>query len=315
MNTQNAKLVAFSDQIYKEWWPATKLVQSCDTAYEGQLNLETREIEIPVYHNLHVYQTSMEEREVKPVPIEFIQASTKKVSINKGRYSHWGVTNISKLFNQLSAEDSEVRSKLVHKWAIAADKEVAVYCANLPADQTIDTTDTDVLSAGYVNTTNVSLFTDILKAQAKKKDYSPEDFTLFCSEKFQGVVRDAKLLIANVDGNSAFTNGNPGMINGIKVVEIDVACVTSRNAKTGLVESEYAIWKTRDAIQYVVPYRTTLTYDITPDKILLGATGYQSLEYYDFFSLYPSRLFRVKLAYKAAPTFPTLPTASEMQTQ
>ena len=137
-NTEFVMLPALSNKIYKEWYPKTVLVQSCDDAFEGEFNLETREIDIPVYHDLSVHTTTIKERELKPAAMEFIKSSTKRVTIDKGRYSHWGQTNISKLVDRLNADNSEVRKKLVNKWAIEAEKELGVWCAQLPATQQID---------------------------------------------------------------------------------------------------------------------------------------------------------------------------------
>jgi hypothetical protein len=58
-NTEFVKLPALSNKIYKEWYPRTVLVQSCDSSFEGELNLETRELDIPVYHDLTVHQTTI----------------------------------------------------------------------------------------------------------------------------------------------------------------------------------------------------------------------------------------------------------------
>ena len=47
MGNNQISLPALSAKIYKEWLPKTVLVQSCDDSFEGELNLETREIDIP----------------------------------------------------------------------------------------------------------------------------------------------------------------------------------------------------------------------------------------------------------------------------
>ena len=89
-NTEFLKLPQLSNRIYKEWFPKTVLVQSCDDSFEGELNLETRELDIPVYHDISIHLTTIKERELKPAPVEFVKSSTKRVTIDKGRYSHWG---------------------------------------------------------------------------------------------------------------------------------------------------------------------------------------------------------------------------------
>ena len=109
MNTSNAKLVKLSQMVYQEWYRKTVLIQSCDNAFDGELNLKTREIDIPVYHDLSVHTTSLKEREVKPATLEFIRASTKRLTIDKGSSSHWGTTTISTLVDDLSQADSESR--------------------------------------------------------------------------------------------------------------------------------------------------------------------------------------------------------------
>jgi hypothetical protein len=314
-NTINhAQLVGLSQKIYQEWYPRTVLVQSCDNQFEGELNLETRELDIPVYHDLSIHVTTLRERELKPASIEFIKASTKRVSIDRGRYSHWGVSEISKLVEKLSAEDSETRTKLVNKWAVEAEKELAIWCAQLPARQTIDFTDADLIpavsglnAAGEVNKHSVVRLLDILKAKIVEQDMEPSEFTLFASEKFETVLRDANLVFDSIpSAQGAFTQGVVGRVNGVDVMKTQVSAITARDAKTSMVNAEWGIWKTRDGIQYVVPYRNTVSYTIDPDQILLGGTGYQTIEYYDFFNLYPTRLFKVQISYDGSTTAPSV---------
>lgn len=304
-NTDFAKLPALSNQIYKEWYPMTVLVQSCDNSYEGELNLETRELDIPVYHDLSVHTTSIKERDLKPAQIEFIKASTKRVVIDKGRYSHWGETNLNKLLDQLSNEQSIVRQKLVQKWAVEAERELGAFVSGLPAKQTINTKVSAMLpavsgvnAAGQLVKENVIRFLDILKAQPMKNNMMPEEFTLFASEHFESVLRDANLQFDAIPtAAGAFAQGEVGRVNGVNVRKIQIHDLTTRNATTGLVESEVAVWKTMDGIQYVVPYRNTMSYEIMPDQVLMGGTGYQTVEYYDFFNLYPTRLYKVEISY------------------
>jgi hypothetical protein len=305
-NTEFAKLPALSNQVYKEWYPKTVLVQSCDSSFEGELNLETRELDIPVYHDLSVYQTSIKERELKPVALEFIKASTKRVSIDRGRYSHWGQTNISKLIEKLSAEDSEVRKKLVNKWAVEAEKELAQWVAfDIPAGKhEIDLSGASYLN-GVVSSTNVLRALDILQAKVIKNDMEPTEFTLFASEKFEQILRDTQINLASQDATATFKTGFVGIVNGVEVRRIHIQSITTRDTNTAEVKAEIAVWKTRDGIQYVVPYKNTISYEIAPNEILMGGTGYQTVEYYDFFNLYPARLFRVKMKYDAAASYPT----------
>ena len=306
-NTDFAKLPALSNQIYKEWYPMTVLVQSCDNSYEGELNLETRELDIPVYHDLTVHTTSIKERDLKPAAIEFIKASTKRVSIDKGRYSHWGETNLNKLIEKLSDENSVVRQKLVQKWAVEAERELGAFVVGLPAKQTINTVTAAMLPAisgasvnGQLVPQNVIRFLDILKAQAMKNNMMVEEFTLFASEHFESVLRDANLVFDAIPSAAgAFATGEVGRVNGVNVRKIQIHDMVTRNATTGLVESEVAAWKTMDGIQYVVPYRNTMSYEIMPDQVLMGGTGYQTVEYYDFFNLYPTRLYKVQVSYVA----------------
>lgn len=308
MNTTNAKLVKLSQMVYQEWYRKTVLVQSCDNAFDGELNLKTREIDIPVYHDLSVHTTSLKEREVKPANLEFIRASTKRVTIDKGRYSHWGTTTISKLVDDLSKADSEARKKLTNKWAIEAEKELAIWVAQLPAKQQIDLI--TLFSAnsgdGILDKDNIFQALDILKAHAEDKNMSPDDFTLFVSSKFEQLLRDAKILLgSNLTADDAFTKGYVGVADGVTIRKHEVKEITTRNATTKLVEAEWGIWKTKDGIQYVIPYKNTISYEVSPDKILLGGTAYQSVEYYDFFNIYPSRLFKVKIRYAGSSNPPT----------
>jgi len=304
-NTEFAKLPELSNQIYKEWYPKTVLVQSCDNSFEGELNLQTRELDIPVYHDLSIYQTTIKERELKPAPLQFIKASTKRVTIDRGRYSHWGQTSIGKLIDRLSAEDSEVRKKLVNKWAVEAEKELAQWVAfDLPAKHEIDLHSANYLNA-VVSSANVMRALDILQAKVIQQDMEPTEFTLFASEKFEQVLRDTKISFASQDADATFKTGFVGMVNGVEVRRIHVQSITTRDANTAEVKAEIAIWKTRDGIQYVVPFRNTVSYEIQPNEVLMGGMGYQTVEYYDFFNLYPGRLFRVKMKYDAAASYPT----------
>lgn len=305
-NTEFAKLPALSNKIYKEWFPRTVLVQSCDDSFEGEFDLEKREIDIPVYHDLSIHQTTIKERELKPADIEFMKASTKRVSIDKGRYSHWGETNLGKLIDRLSAEDSEVRNKLVKKWAIEAERELAEWVAQLKSKQEIDLTSL-LGGTGVLDKDNVVEALDILKAHVIDANMEPEDFKLFASEKFETILRDAKLTGEgnNLDANEAFRAGFVSYANGVDVRKIQVSSITKRHATSKVVTAEWGIWKTRDGIQYVIPYKNTVNYDITPDKVLMGGKAYQTLEYYDFFNLYPKRLYKVKIRYADSQNPPT----------
>lgn len=314
-NTINhAQLVQLSQQIYKEWYPMTVLVQSCDNSFEGELNLETRELDIPVYHDLSVHLTSLKERELKPAKIEFMKASTKRVAIDKGRYSHWGVSEISKLVDKISEEDSEIRKKLVQRWAVEAEKELGIFCAQLPAAQTIDLKATTLIPAvsglnanGELNKHTVIRALDILKAKVIQKNMMVEEFTLFASEHFESVLRDANLVFDSIPtAQGAFTTGEVGRVNGVNVRKLQIDALVTRDVNTSLVKAEFGIWKTSDGIQYVVPYKNTVSYTIDPDQILLGGIGYQIIEYYDFFNLYPSRLFKVQLSYDGSTSAPSL---------
>ena len=307
-NTQTM-LPVLSQTAYKEWLRKTVLVQSCDNTYEGEFNLETREIDIPIYHDISIHNTSIKENELKPASIEFVKASTKRVSIDKGRYSHWGQTELGTLISRLSAEDSEVRKKMVNKWAIAAEDELAQYCAKLPSGQQIDLitalTVADTNTNGLLGTGNVMAALDILKAFAINNSMSPSDFKFFASEKFESVLRDSKLVLASVSADEAFKTGSVGVVNSVDIRRLEVASITTRNATTHIVESEWGIWKTKDGIQYVVPYKNTISYQIQPTEVLLGGTGYQTVEYYDFFNIYPSRLYKVKIRYAGTSNPPT----------
>lgn len=303
-NTQFAKLPVMSNRIYEEWLKNTVVVNSCDRSFEGELNLETRELDIPIYHDITIHQTTIKEHELKPAPIEFLSASVKRVSIDKIRYNHWGKTKIGTIINNLSQEDSVMRKKLVNRWAVSAEKELVEYCAQLPANQEIDMI-TLLGGTGAVTKDNVLKFLDILKAFVVTKNMEFKDFYLFGSEKFETILRDAQLPLASLDANETFRTGSVGIVNGVDVRKMQVASVTNRNANNKLVEAEWMIWKTSDGIQYVVPYKTTATYELPLNEVLLGGTGFQTVEYYDFFNLYPTRLYKVKTRYAGAKNPPT----------
>lgn len=305
MNTINAQMVKVSRHVYKEWYAKTVLVQSCSNEFEGELNLETREIDIPVYHDLSIHLTSLKERELKPANIEFMKASTKRVSIDKGRYTHWGETNINKLVNKLTQEKSEILKKLTNKWATSAEKELAEWVAGLGTAQTIDFKSSSMIADSIVDKDNVVFVLDVLKAHAMENDMDPEDFTFFVSERFEGLCRDAKLSFEGITNDATFARGTVGKVNGVNIKRLSVSSIVTRDATTSLVDAEWGVWKTRDGIQYVVPYKNTISYEISPQEILGGGTGYQSLEYYDFFNLYPTRLYKVQLSYDGSTAAPT----------
>jgi hypothetical protein len=304
-NTEFAKLPALSSQIYKEWYPKTVLVQSCDSTFEGELNLETRELDIPVYHDLSIHTTTIKERDLKPAPIEFVKASTKRVTIDKGRYSHWGQTNLSKLLERLSAEDSEVRKKLVQRWAIEAEKELAAYVAFDPSVLEIDLFTLlggSSGDAGLLKPANITKGIDILKAHVAREDYNPGEFTLFVSERFEQILRETQITFGDQPAAQAFRQGFIANVMGIDVRHMQVEGVVTRDANTAQIVNEIAVWKSMDGIQYVVPYKNTISYEIMPDQVLMGGQAYQTVEYYDFFNLYPKRLYRVKIKYEGSGT-------------
>lgn len=303
-----AELVKLSQRIYKDWRNKTVLVQSCDDSFEGEFSLETREIDIPIYHDISVYTTTLKEAELKPAALELVKSSVKRVTMDKGRYSHWGSIKINKLIEKLNQEESETRKRLVAKWASEAEKELGIWCAKLPAAQTIDTTDTDIIAGdGITDRESIITVLDVLKAHAVAAKMTPSDFKLFVSEKFETILRDAKLLTGyNLDANEAFRNGYVDVVNGVEVRKIEIPELTTRDTKTKMVKAEWGIWKSKDGIQYVVPYKNTISYEITPDEVLLGGTGYQQVEYYDFFNIYPTRLYKVHLRYVSATNAPTL---------
>jgi len=147
---------------------------------------------------------------------------------------------------------------------------------------------------------------DILKAHAIAKDMEPSEFKLFTSEKFESILRDSKLVLASVSADETFKTGSIGVVNGVDIRRHFVADITTRNSTTHVVEAEWGIWKTRDGIQYVVPYKNTVSYDLSPEQVLMGGKGYQTVEYYDFFNLYPTRLYKVKIRYSGTANAPTV---------
>lgn len=309
-NTEFAKLPALSNKVYKEWWNKTVLVQSCDDAFEGEFDIDKKEIDIPVYHDISVHRTTIKERNLKPADIEFMKTSSKRVSIDKGRYSHWGETKLDKLINRLSDEDSETRKKLIKKWARDAEDELGEWCAQLPTKQTIDLITlltTTENPNGTLSGSNVVRALDLLKAQVVYNKMEVSDFKLFASSRFETVLRDAKLTESgnNLNADEAFRAGFVAYANGVDTRKIAIPSITEVDSTSKEVNAEWAIWKTKDGIQYVVPYKNTVSYDIQPNEVLMGGTGYQTLEYYDFFNLYPSRLYRVKIRYDDSTNPPT----------
>jgi hypothetical protein len=125
---------------------------------------------------------------------------------------------------------------------------------------------------------------------------------LFVSERFEQILRDTQITFTAEPAAQAFKQGFIGNVLGVDIRHMQVEAVVTRDANTAQVVNEIGIWKTMDGIQYVVPYKNTLSYEIMPDQVLMGGTAYQTVEYYDFFNLYPTRLYRVKIKYDAAGT-------------
>lgn len=311
MNNLQVDLPKISQKIFKEWTAKTRLVQSCSNEFEGEFDLDNLEIDIPVYGHLTIHKTSIKERDVKPASIEFKKGSTIRVVIDKGRYNHWGETKLNVLMDKLGQEDSITRERLVKDWALDAEEELGIAVAKLPTDRHLDIT---TILGKEVDKTNVLELFDVLKAKAKSAHMNYQEFDFMASEKLATICRDAQIQFNSTPAKEAFGAGYVGKVNGIELTEIEIDALVKRNATSGIVEAEFGIWKTRDAIQYVVPFKTTTSYKIEPNEVLLGGIGYQTVEYYDFFNLYKNRLFVVDLKYKSGATLPTFtggtPTAN-----
>ena len=301
-NTLAIKLPEISQRIYKEWTAKTVLVKSCSHEYEGEFDLQHKELDIPVYGHLTIHKTSLLEGDVKPAPIEFKKGSTIRVVLDKGRYNHWGEKKLDQLINKLSQENSETRKTLTTDWALDAEEELGIACARLPKERHIDAY--TLLGDKPVDKTNILQLFRILKAKVKAKHMNYKEFDFLGSEQVKSICADAQLEFKSTPAKQAFGEGYVGRVNGIELHEMEIEALVKRNDKTDLVESEYAIWKTRDAIQYVVPFKTTISYELKPDEVILGGTGYQTLEYYDFFNLYDNRLYIVDLKYTPSATLP-----------
>ena len=301
-NTLKARLPIISQKIYKEWLAQTYLVQSCSSDYEGEFDLDKNEIDIPVFGHLTIHKTSLKERSAKPAPLEFTKGSTMRVTLDKGRYNHWGEGKLEKLIEKLDMEDSVTRARLVQDWALDAEEELACACARLTSKRHLDV---KTLLGAAVTKDNVIKFLDMLKDIVKQNHMSANEFTYFGSDKLASICRDKQLEFYGKPAEDAFKKGFLGTPNGVNMNMLEVDALIKRNASTAAVEAEYAIWKTRDAIQYVVPYKNTVSYEIKPDQILMGGTGYQTLEYYDFFNLYKERLYILDMKYTDTATLPT----------
>lgn len=306
-NNLNVDLPKISQKIFKEWTAKAHLVKSCSNEYEGEFDLKNLEIDIPVYGHLSIHKTSIKERDVRPANIEFKKGSTIRVIIDKGRYNHWGETKLNELMDKLGQEDSETRKRLVTDWALDAEEELGIAVAKLPANRHLDM---KTLLSGPVDKTNILKLFDILKAKAKAAHMNYQEFDFMASEKIGTICRDAQIAFNSTPAKEAFGAGYVGKVNGIELTEIEIDALVKRNATTGLVEAEYGIWKTRDGIQYVVPFKTTASYKLDLDEVLLGGTGYQTVEYYDFFNIYSNRLWVIDLKYDANATLPTFTGAN-----
>lgn len=313
-NTLFAKLPVISQKVYEEMYSKSVLVASCDNSYSSEFDMENRELDIPVYHDISVHHATIKEGEIAPAPAERLRASTIRVVIDKIRYSHWEKLNIEELADSLAKDDSEMRKKLVKKWVVEADRELGIACAKLPSTYHLDFTVASggLISDGVLDKTNVLTFLDVLKAKARASKLDPSEFKLFTSEKLATIARDAQLVFGGAPAEVAFRNGFVGVVNGVKLYELDIPELVTRDSTTSMVNAEYGIWKTDDGIQYVIPSdgRVTTSYDLYEGDHLLGGKGFKIVQYYDFFNIYPERLKVLDICYKTSATEPNLSGAS-----
>lgn len=307
LNTDLQKKVLVSQKLYKEWLAKTVLVNDCDHEYEGELDLNTREIKIKIYHDINLYASTVKEGEIKPQDLQFLQGSEKTVVIEKIRYTHWGETEFSHLMDDFNY-DSIVKQKTINKIAQSAEKELAMWVATLPAKQTIDIVDifktSGINTDGVVDKDNIEKAFQVIVANIIKHNGNPEDFTLYVSEKIIHILQEKRL--GYFDANKVFESGFIGKYLGLTIKQLEVAEITNRNDKSGLVEAEWGILKAKEGINYVVPYKTTKEYELDPNKFLLGGKGYQQVEYYDYFNLYPTRLFKIQFSYVKTKNAPEI---------
>lgn len=305
MNTLNENLPVISQKAHQEWLEKTVLVQSCSRDYEGEFDLAKREIDIPVFGHTTIHKTTFKERELTPAPVEFRRGSTIRVTLDKGRYNNIGRLKIDDIVERLSTDDSAERARITTDWAIDADEELAVACARLPKERHIDVS---ARGLSDVKKTDMTLFVDILKDEVIVNNMAYEDFELFVSNKFTSLCREACLFMGLQGTDDVFRKGYKGTVDGLVIKEFNCPALTTRNATSADVEAEYAIFKAKDGIQYVVPYKDTISYEISAGTVLGGGTGYQMIEYYDFFTLQPKRLYIVDIKYKDTAQFPTYGT-------
>lgn len=307
LSTDFNKKQVIANAMYKEWLAKTVLTQDCDHEYEGELNMQTREIKIRIYHDINLYASSIQEGELKPQPLQFIRSSEKTVVISKVRYTHWGESEFSKLMDGF-AKDGVVKAKEVNLFAQKVEKEIALWCATLPKKQTIDITDIfkqgGIQIDGVVDETNIAKAFQIIVSNIQKNNGSPEDFTLYVSEKIIQLLQEKKLGYYN-NGN-VFETGFVGKYLGLTIKQLEVPEITTRNNITGLVDAEWGILKAKEGINYVVPFKTIKEYNLNEQDYLLGGKGYQHMELYDYFNLYPTRLYKVNFTYTKNKTAPTI---------
>ena len=294
-----------SQKIYKEYINKTVLLGSCANEYEDDFDIDKSQVSIPVYGHLTLHKTSIKELFKKPAAPEFLNAGTITVTIGKVRYHHWAKTKLSEMLDKIQEEDSITRSRMTDDLAINAEEELAVAIVRNPAFTHLDIT---TLLGGPLTKTNILAFTEILKAQTRLKNMPYRMFSLFSSEKFKTTARDAGLDFSGEPANNYFKNGFAGMVDGLDLREHEVAALTNRNANTGVVEAEYAIFKTRDGVQYVTPWKSTDTYKLEKDQVMFGGDAYMSVELYDFFSIYTENVMVAEIKYTAEATLPTYTT-------
>lgn len=307
LSTDFNKKTILANAMYKEWLANTVLVNDCNHDYEGELNMQTREVKIIIYHDLKLYGANILEGELKPQPAEQMRQSELTIKISKVRYTHWQESTFSRLMDGFDKKGI-ADGKEVNLFAQKTEKELALWCATLPKKQTIDITNifktSGIQADGVIDDTNIAKAFQVIVSNIVKSGGTPKDFTLYVSEKLIQLLQEKKLGYYN-NGN-VFETGFVGKYLGLTIKQLEVPEITTRNDITGLVDAEWGILKAKEGINYVVPYKTFREYDVSPQDYLLGGKGYQHMELYDYFNIYPTRLYKVNLTYTKNKTAPTI---------
>ena len=140
-------------------------------------------------------------------------------------------------------------------------------------------TDTQTNPNGELTPENVVKAFDILKAQyVTSKNMTVSDFKLFASERLEGILRDAKIVLgSNLDANEAFRKGFVAYANGVDVRKRRLLKLLLMILIPNLLRRGGRFGKPEMGFNMLFLIRTLFPYDISPAEVLMGGKRLSSL--------------------------------------